>query len=126
MSIVSLFVVCLLVVPSRPIGAASPERVLSFTFAAVATFVVILSFAVKRKLFERAVTNQDVTLVQKGLIVACAMCEVSAILGVVERFLIGNNDCFVLFVLAAGGIGLHFPRRNSLEAATYKERGNLQ
>jgi len=126
MSIVSLFVVCMVVGAQQPIAPISSQRVLTFSFATVATFLVILSFAIKRRLFERAITNQDVALVQKGLIVACAMCEISAILAVIERFVIGNYDFFVLFILAAGGIGLHFPRRNALEAATYKERGKLQ
>ena len=54
---------------------------------ALGTFLVIVSFAVKAKLFERSVERQDVSLVQKGLVIACAMCEVSALLGLLEHFL---------------------------------------
>jgi hypothetical protein len=123
MSIVSLLIVCLVVAPPTPANPLESQRVFTFAFATVATFLVILSFLVKRKIFERAINDQDVSLVQKGLIVACAMCEGAAVLAVVERFVIGNRDAFVLFVLAAGGTALHFPRRTTLEAATYKQKG---
>ena len=103
--------------------AANPRSsVLTIVLTAVGTFLVILSFAVKQKLLRRSVVNQDPSLVQKALIVACAMCEVAAVLGVVERFVVGNNDYYLLFVVAALGIVLHFPRRSQLEAASYKQQ----
>jgi hypothetical protein len=77
---------------------------------------------VKRTLLQRSVEKQDVTLVQKAMIVACAMCEVAALLGLLERFIIGNREYYLLFILAAAGDLFHFPRRSQLEAATYKSR----
>jgi len=85
--------------------------------------MVVLSFAVKRKLLERSVMNQDVTLVQKALVVASAMCEVAAVLGLVERFTMKGNDYYLLFFVALAGTALHFPRREQLESATYKSSG---
>ena len=103
----------------------SPSSLLIVALTALGTFLVILSFAVKRKLLERSVAAQDVGLVQKAIVVACAMCEVCALLGLIERFTIGNREYYWLFLLAAAGIAFHFPRRNDLESASYKNQGQL-
>jgi hypothetical protein len=63
--------------------------------------------------------------VQKGLVIACAMCEASALLGVLERFVIGNRESYLLFLLAAAGTTFHFPRRSQLESASYKTPARL-
>ena len=128
MSIVLYFIVALLAVPdpepgSAPTGGSS--SLLTFALAALGTFIVVFSFAVKRKLLERSVENQDVTLVQKGLVIACAMCEVTALMGLLERFIIRNSDYYLLFIVAAIGTALHFPRREQLQAATYKSSSGL-
>ena len=100
--------------------AGPPSSVLIVALTALGTFLVILSFAVKRKIYERAVEKQDLALVQKGLVVACAMCEGSALLGLFERLVIGNREYYLLFLLAAAGTAFHFPRRQDLLAASYK------
>lgn len=126
MSIVLYFVVALLAVPDPEPNAPMAVRsnsLLTFALAALGTFVVVISFAVKRKLLERSVENQDVTLVQKALVIACAMCEVTALIGLLERFIIGNSDYYLLFIVAAIGTALHFPKRGQLEAATFKSSG---
>lgn len=102
-----------------------PSSLLIVALTALGTFLVILSFVVKRKLLERSVDKQDINLVQKGLVIACAMCEVSAMLGLLERFLIGNREYYLLFLIAAAGTAAHFPRRSHLEAASYKSRNTL-
>jgi len=98
---------------------------LFFTLTALGVLLVILSFAVKRKLLERSVETQNISLVQKSLVIACAMCEGSALLGLLERFVIGNRYYYLLFVFAAVGIGLHFPRRIQLQAASYRRQAPL-
>jgi Zn-dependent protease with chaperone function len=95
------------------------------TLTALGVLLVILSFVVKRKLLERSVETQDISLVQKSLVIACAMCEGSALLGLLERFLIDNRYYYLLFVFAAVGIGLHFPRRIQLQAASYRRLAPL-
>lgn len=97
-----------------------PSPVLIGGLTAMGTLLVILSFAVKRKFLAESVEKQRVDLVQKALVIACAMCEVSALLGLLEHFLIGNRDYYLLFLIAAIGTALHFPRREHLLSATYK------
>ena len=81
---------------------------------------VLVSFVVKRKLLDQSVEKQDLAMVQKAMIVALALCEVSALLGLLERFVFGNREYYLLFILAALGDLFHFPRRSQLEAASYK------
>jgi len=123
MSIGMYFLFSVLVAPSVINDPGNSSRsLLIVTLTALGTFLVIASFAVKRKLLERSVEKQDVSLVQKSLVIACAMCEVSALLGLLEHFIIGNREYYLLFLLAAAGTAAHFPRRNQLEAASYKSR----
>jgi NADH:ubiquinone oxidoreductase subunit 2 (subunit N) len=102
-----------------------PRSLLIVVLTALGTFLVIVSFAVKAKLFELSVERQDVSLVQKGLIIACAMCEVSALLGLLEHYIIANREYYLLFLVAAAGTIFHFPRRSQLEAASYKNPAQL-
>ena len=118
MNIVVFFMVALFAAPESPTSTGS--SILMFVLAGLGTFLVVISFAIKRKLLERSVMNQDVTMVQKALVLACAMCEAAALLGLIERFVMGGNDFYLLFFVAAVGTALHFPRREQLQAATYK------
>lgn len=115
-----LFLVAFIAGPEISSETTSTSSLVTFALAALGTFLVVISFAVKRKFLERSVDRQDVGLVQKGLVVAWAICEVSALIGLLERFLIGNRDYFLLFIIAAIGIALHFPRPDYLRSASYK------
>jgi uncharacterized membrane protein len=121
MNIGVFFLVALFAAPERAESTAPQSSLWVFALTAVGTLLVLLSFAVKRKLLERSVDNQDVKLVQIGLVVACAMCELAALLGLLERFVIGGHDFFLLFIIAAVGTAFHFPQRQQLLAATYKK-----
>ncbi len=127
MSVVMFFVMTMVVAPVPSDSDRDvPTSFVLFAMAGVGTFLVVLSFAVKRKLLQRSVEKQDVTLVQQALIVGCAMCEVSALLGVVERFSIGSGDHYVLFLVSAIGMALHFPKRDDLLAASWNEETRRQ
>ena len=127
MSVVMLFVMTIVIGPV-PFNEDrdAPTSVLLFVLAAVGTFLVVLSFAVKRKMLQRSVERQEVMLVQQALVLACAMCEVSALFGVVERFMIGSGDHYLLFLVSAVGIALHFPKRDHLLAASWNEETRRQ
>ncbi len=119
MSIGLYFAVSLFMAPqiSNP-SETAPNTLLAVVFTALGALFVLLSFVVKRKLLHLSVERQEVALVQKALIIACAMCEVSALLGLVERFLFDSNEYYLLFLVAALGTALHFPKREQLVVAT--------
>ncbi|HEY2972095.1 MAG TPA: hypothetical protein VGJ48_06245 [Pyrinomonadaceae bacterium] len=126
MSIGMYFLFSVFVAPGRSNEAGNPpSSLLIIALTALGTLLVIVSFPVKRKFLERSVEKQDVNLVQKGLVISCAICEVSALLGLLERFVIGNREYYLLFLIAAAGTAFHFPRRSQLEAASYKNPAQL-
>ncbi|HEY6231866.1 MAG TPA: hypothetical protein VIW64_11415 [Pyrinomonadaceae bacterium] len=118
MSVVMYFFVSQLAPPAT----APPNSMLTFTLTAIGTFLVVISFVIKQKLLKQSVDNQDIGLVQKALVIACAVCEAAALLGLVERFTVSGRDYLLLFVIALAGIAFHFPRRSQLEAASYKKQ----
>ena len=122
MSVVMFFAMTMVAAPapSHP-ERDEPTSFVLFAMAGLGTFLVVLSLSVKRKLLQRSVEKQDVRLVQQALVIGCAMCEVSALLGVMERFLIGSGDHYVLFIVSAVGMLLQFPRRDHLLAASWND-----
>jgi SNF family Na+-dependent transporter len=120
LSVVMYFVFLQVAAPAIANAKTPPNSRLTVVITALGAVFVLVSFVVKRKLLERSVEKQDVLLVQKALVFACALCEVSALLGLLERFLIGNRGYYLLFILAAAGDLFHFPRRSQLEAASHK------
>jgi hypothetical protein len=124
---VGMYFLFSLFVPSRMINEPNnpPSSMLFFVITVLGALFVIGSFALKKKVLERSVEKQDVSLVRKAMVMACAMCEMTAMLGLVEHFVIGSRVYYLLFVLAAGGIALHFPRLIHLEAASYRSRSTL-
>jgi len=102
----------------QEIGAGAPNPLLTAVFTALGIVLVVLSFPVKWKLFKRSVESQDVQLVQKALVLACVMCEASALLGLMERFLVAGRGYYLLFFIAAIGTALHYPSREQVVTAT--------
>ncbi|MGD9588388.1 MAG: hypothetical protein AB7Q37_05110 [Pyrinomonadaceae bacterium] len=78
-------------------------------FAAAAVTAVLFSFAFKRRLNERAVETKDPSLVQTGLIIALALCEISSLFGLALAFAFDYQYFFLWIALGAIGILLHFP-----------------
>lgn len=118
MSVVMFFLVTQFVdvPPDRP-----ENNILSFVFAAVGTFCAIISFVVRSKLLQKSVEKQNMAMVQTANLAARALCDVPAILGVIERFVLPGREYLLLLVLAALTMLLHYPRRSDLLAASYKD-----
>jgi hypothetical protein len=100
--------------------AYRPSSTLTLTLTALGFFVVVISFAVKRRLLNQSVEQQNLGTVQVAMLVGCALCEVSALLGLLLFFVFGSPEYYLLFFFAAAGIVLHFPRRSQLEEAQWK------
>ena len=127
MSVVMFFVFTIVAAPAPfDRDRDAPTGVIVFALAGVGSFLVVLSFAVKRKMLQRSVEKQEPMLVQQAVVVACAMCEVGALLGTFEKFAIGSGDHYLLFLVSAIGIALHFPRRDHLLAASWNEETRRQ
>ena len=99
----------------------APKNALSFVITGAGTFVAVISFVVRSKLLQRSVDKQDVALVQQAVVVGCALCEVPALLGVIERFIFPGRDYLLLLAVSLISMAMHFPRRVNLLAASYKD-----
>ncbi len=93
--------------------------VIAFAVLALANFG--LSFVMKKRSYAQAIAEQKIQYVQTGLIIACALCEVISLLGFVLAFAFAYQFFFLWFALGIFGILLHFPRRDSVIAASYKK-----
>jgi len=111
---------------AKPDSEDPPSRTLTFALTAIGVLLVMVSFAVKQKFLTQAEQNQAPSLVQTGLIIALAFCEAAALLGLLDFFTTGNRYYFVTFVVALVGMLLHFPRRNQLAAASYRQPGQVR
>jgi Na+-translocating ferredoxin:NAD+ oxidoreductase RnfD subunit len=86
-------------------------------FAAVAIAVFVLSFLLRNQHMRRAIRDQDTSCVQTGLLLGCALSEISSILGLVLAFVFDYQYFFAWIALGLVGVLLHFPRRTNLLAA---------
>ena len=89
-------------------------------FAAAAIAAFVLSFVLRNQHIRRAVIDQDAGCVQTGLVLGCALCELSSLLGLVLAFVFDYPYFFFWIALGIIGVLCHFPRRNTLDAAGYK------
>jgi hypothetical protein len=98
-----------------------PNSTLFLVLVGIAVSTVLLSFPVKNKLISQAIEQQHVPLVQQAYIVAWALSEVPALLGLLDFYLTGNRYFYVLFLLAVFAQLLHFPRREHVINASFKK-----
>ena len=95
----------------KPNPNATPNGMLFLILVVVALSMTLISFVIKNKLISRAVELQQPQLVQQAYIVALALTEVAALLGLLYFFMTGDPYYPVLFLIGACGQLLHFPRR---------------
>jgi F0F1-type ATP synthase membrane subunit c/vacuolar-type H+-ATPase subunit K len=106
------------------IGAsAGGLSVLLVVFFVLGLSTVVASFLVKQAFANRAVREQNPAVLQTGLILSLALCEAAGLFGLFGLFAEGSPSAYLLFVVSAAGIVLHFPRREDLTAASGGETG---
>jgi hypothetical protein len=93
---------------------------LSLTLICVAMVMVSVAFVIKSKLLSKALEQQNTGMVQQAYVVTWAINEVAALLGLMDFFLTNDRYYFVLLIIAALGLLLHFPRREHVVNAAFK------
>ena len=117
MSFVGLYV--LTIVTRRP-HDVTPNPVLSLVLLCIGLLITVLSFPVKNRLLSKAVAQQQIEKVQQAYIVAWALTDVAALLGILDFFLANHAHYYILLIIAVIGTLLHFPRRETVENAAFK------
>ena len=83
---------------------------------------VALSFLLKQRALAKSVASQRLDLVQSAYVLSFALCESSALFGLVVHFTTGSNYSYFAFVIAGIGLLLHFPQKQNLvNASSYKQ-----
>jgi len=90
-------------------------------FALLAISNLALSFVFRKKFLNQAIAEQKPALVQTAMIIACALCEAVSLFGLVLAFAFSSQYFFLWFALGILGTILHFPRRENLIAASFKQ-----
>ena len=103
---------------------AEPNNTLFLVFVVIGLTTTLASFVVKKRFLNRAVEKQQVELVQQGYVVAGMLTEVAAMLGIADYFTTGDPYFYILFIIAACGQLLHFPRREHVVNASFREKGD--
>jgi hypothetical protein len=98
----------------------TPNPTMSLVLLAIGVLITVVSFPIKNKLLSSAVQQQQVALVQQAYIVTWAVTEVAALLGMLDFYLTGHRHYYLLFIVAACGQLLHFPRREHVINASFK------
>lgn len=97
----------------------TPNNTLSLVLLVIAFSTTLISFVIKNKLLARAVEQQQLQVVQQAYIVTWAINEMSALLGLLDFFATGNRYYYVLFLLAAAGQLLHYPKHEHVANAAF-------
>ena len=105
---------------SKSLLGENAAMVIVLAILAVSTF--LLSFVLRSRFINQAIAEQKMALVQTALIVGCALCEASSLFGLVLAFAFSYQYFFLWFVFGILGMVLHFPRRENLIAASYRNK----
>lgn len=81
---------------------------------------IAASVVLRKRFVERAITEQNVGLVQTGMVVGCALAEVVSLIGLFLAFSFDYQYCFFFSILGAIGMLLHFPKRGDVHAASFR------
>ncbi len=113
-------VMFLVVIYLNPIAAAANRR-LTTVLNTLGIMPVALSFLLKQRGLAKAVEIQRLDLVQSTYVISFALCESSALLGMVDHFTTGSGYYYIAFAISGLGLLLHFPQKKSLvNASSYK------
>lgn len=104
--------------PTPDLTLAKSPLIIALT--AMAMVLVIVSFVLKKRFLGQAVEQQNVAQVNVAYIVAWALCEASALLGLIEGLVFGYPGYYWLMLLGAVSIAIQFPRLEQLEAASIR------
>ena len=104
---------------SAPYFGKYPIVIAVFAVAAISVFV--LSFVLRNQHIRRAVMDQDAGCVQTALVLGCVLSEISSLLGIVLAFVFDYHYFYFWIGLGLIGVLFHFPRRDNLLAAGYKQ-----
>jgi hypothetical protein len=115
--VITLFVITRLVQP-----ATSNVQIVFWVLLALGLMSFGASFVMKQRMLKQAAGKNVLGFVRVAYIIAFALCEATALFGMVAYFVTGVEYYYFFFVLSGFGILLHKPQRDDLLAASGGDR----
>lgn len=112
-SIALLLFLCLFVVSTT----FEKKSVAALALTGFSLVPTAASFLFKRSILTNATEKRALAIAQSAYIMAFAMCEASALIGVLNCFTNGSSYYYFSFAIAGVGMLLNFPKRDDLLAA---------
>ncbi|HEY0405638.1 MAG TPA: hypothetical protein VGC89_07910 [Pyrinomonadaceae bacterium] len=119
-NVIILYALANLIGPERSL--LKENNLLVIVLTAIGTFVMACSYFFRQKMLARAIERQRAESVSGAYIVAFAMCEVSALCGLLIRFTTNERAYYFLFVMAVIGLVVNLPRRSDIFNALSEKR----
>lgn len=94
---------------------AERNESLAWILAAMGIAALAASFVLKNLFLARAAAQRSAAVLRTAFLLAFALAEVPALMGMVAFLVTGWEYSWVMFVIAAIGFGLHFPRRDTVD-----------
>jgi hypothetical protein len=107
----------LLFINLSPVTTVTNTR-LSLALNTAGVIPVTLSFILKSQILQQSIDTKRIELVQVAYVLAIALCEMSALLGLMDHYLTGSNYYPLGFGFGLLGMLLHFPQKKYLLAAS--------
>jgi hypothetical protein len=114
-------VLFLLVLTYLAPSQTNENRSLSLLLNTLSIAPLALSFLLKKKMLVKSVESQQPALVRSAYVLSFSLCEVPALLGVLNHFVTGSKYYLASFAIAGLGLLLHFPQKKHLADASYKQ-----
>ncbi|HEV7902800.1 MAG TPA: hypothetical protein VGO96_03075 [Pyrinomonadaceae bacterium] len=93
----------------------SGNHTMAWALGATGFMTFLASFLARRKLLARATAERRLDLGTTAYIVAFVLCEMTAILGFAAYIITGLSYALHSFIIAVGGMLLHFPTSAALD-----------
>lgn len=97
-----------------------PNSMLSLTMIVIAASTTLVSLLIKGKLLTKAIDQSQVQQVQQAYVVAWAVTEVAALLGLLDYFMTADRYYYFFFLISLCGQLLHFPRSEHVVNASFR------
>ena len=102
-------------------SSGTANETFSFALLGTAFVTVVMSLFIKQQMVKKAIDQQQVAVLMNAYIISFALCESAALFGLLDHFVSGSGYYRFSFIMAALGMLLHFPRKDQVRAASFKQ-----
>ncbi|HEV8593795.1 MAG TPA: hypothetical protein VGQ55_16940 [Pyrinomonadaceae bacterium] len=103
---------------SRPL--LGKDAVVVAVIGLMAVTDLVISFVMKKRYLDQAVSEQSVGLVQTAMIIGCALCESVSLFGLLLAFAFNYPYFWIFSALGIIGTLFHFPSKKNVDAASFR------